>query len=411
MCINTGHWAMAALLATAIGADAAAQNATYPSALSIRDVLSMAVERRAEITAARARVRAAEARPAIVSALEDPMVSASIDHLPLMFDGADVSLAIEQRFPLSKIRSHRRASALADLDRFKAEMSKTQLAVRLDAAAAFLMLHERRETARVLTEQIAAARDVVTAANARYAAAIAPQSDVLLAEVEVARLMAASAALAGDLRAAEVMLNASLAMPVDTPVPPLLPISLGEAGLTSGESRPELDAARALVHRADADIHVMKSMFRPMATVRAGPSYTMAEGKGVMLMVGVSVPLQRKALKAGVAEAEAMREMASADLEAMTRMVAGEVAAARAEVDAARVRLAAMRGDVLPRARAGIAPAVSGYSAGQLPLTTVLAAVQALWQTEADLVSAEVQVGLALVKLHGALGRLEGAGR
>jgi outer membrane protein TolC len=155
----------------------------------------------------------------------------------------------------------------------------------------------------------------------------------------------------------------------------------------------------------------MKAMFRPMAVVRAGPSYTMAEGKGLMVMVGVSIPLRREALRAGVAEAEAMRDMASAELDAMTRMIAGEVAAARAAVDALGARVVAIRDDVLPRARAAIAPAVSGYAAGQLPLTSVLAAVQALWQSESDRVSAELQFGLAVVKLQRAAGTFEGAGR
>ncbi len=60
----------------------------------------------------------------------------------------------------------------------------------MQAANAFLMLQERRRTAALVTEQIAFARDVVTAANARYASGTAPQSDVLRAEVEVARLEA-----------------------------------------------------------------------------------------------------------------------------------------------------------------------------------------------------------------------------
>jgi len=50
------------------------------------------------------------------------MISPSLDHLPFMPGGADVSVAIEQQIPLSGIRSHRRASALADIDRRRAEV-------------------------------------------------------------------------------------------------------------------------------------------------------------------------------------------------------------------------------------------------------------------------------------------------
>lgn len=400
-----------------LSAAAQAQHAAYPAgSIGLDDVLQLAGERRAEITAARARARAAEARPAIVGALEDPMVSASIDHLPFRFDGADVSFAVEQRFPLSGIRGHRQAAARADIDRFRAEIVRARLDVSLEAGIAFLMLQERRRTSELLQTQLASASDVVIAANARYGSAVAPQSDVLIAEVEVARLRAETASLTKEIRAAEAMLNAALGLDPATPVPPLVPASPNDpapAGEVSAQvaARPELEAARAAVRRAAAEIDVMKSMFRPMATVRAGPAYTMAEGRGLMLMVGVSIPLRRAALRAGVAEAEAMRAMAASEVDAMTRMLEGDAAAAGHQLDAARARHAAVRDDVLPRARAAIGPSLSGYAAGQLPLTTVIAAVQSLWQVEGDLIDAELRVGLAALRVQRALGSFEGAGR
>jgi hypothetical protein len=61
-------------------------------------------ERRQEPAAASARARAAAARPAVVSALEDPMIMASVDHLPFGLHGVDASAMVEQRFPLSRER-------------------------------------------------------------------------------------------------------------------------------------------------------------------------------------------------------------------------------------------------------------------------------------------------------------------
>src|SRR5262245_22350654 len=130
-----------------------------PWPLSLADVIRIASERRDEIQAARARTTAGEARPAIVSALPDPMLSPSLDHLPFMMNGADYSITIEQQIPLSGIRSHRRASALADIDRLRAVANRTALDVGIEAANAYLMLQERRRTAALLNEQIAFARD------------------------------------------------------------------------------------------------------------------------------------------------------------------------------------------------------------------------------------------------------------
>jgi cobalt-zinc-cadmium efflux system outer membrane protein len=384
-----------------------------PSPLRLGDVIRIASERRDEIQAVRARVRAGEARPTIVSALEDPMISPALDHLPFTLDGADVSVTIEQQIPLSGIRGHRRASALADVDRLRAEASRTSLDVGIQAANAYLMLQERRRTASLLDEQIAFARDVVNAANARYASGTAPQSDVLRAEVEVARLGAIARALVGEVRGAEAMLNTSLALDADGPVPPLAPPALTQpvpawAAIKAGlRSRPELAAGRAEIARAEADEQVMRDMFRPMAIIRTGPAYTMTEGRGWMAMVGFSLPIWRGKLRAGVAEAEAMRAMSEADLRAMTRMIEGDAAVAVSQLQASRDRQVALNGDVLPRARMAIEPAVAGYASGQLPLVSVIEAIQALWLVQSDLIAADTQLGLAWARLGRALGSYE----
>ncbi len=342
------------------------------------------------------------------------MVSPSLDHLPFMWSGADVSVTFEQQIPLSGVRQHRRTSALADVDRLRAEASRTGLDVGLQAASAFLMLQERRRTQALLSEQIAFARDVVTAANARYAAGTAPQSDVLRAEVEVARLDALARALVSEVRGAESMLAASLGLEADVPVPPLATVVIEQpppswpalrAALTE---RPELAAGRAEIARAEAEVQVMRDMYRPMATIRTGPSYTMADGRGWMAMVGLSLPIWRGKLKAGVAEAQAMRAMSEADLRAMTRMIEGEAAVATSQVQAWRDRQIALNTDVLPRARMAIEPAVAGYTSGQLPLVSVIEAVQALWLVQADLIASDIELGLAWVRLGRAVGSYEG---
>jgi cobalt-zinc-cadmium efflux system outer membrane protein len=408
LCVLLAIWAV-----TSPSPVAAQTNPVLPSPLSLGDVIRLASERRDEIQGARARIRAGEERPLIVSAFADPMISPSLDHLPFMLGGADVSFTIEQQIPLSGIRQHRRVSALADVDRLRAEASRTTLDVGIQAANAFLMVQERRRTEALVSEQLAFARDVVSAANARYASGTAPQADVLRAEVEVARLGALARALVSEVRGAEGMLNTSLALDADGPVPALATLAFAQPPpswstiKTALTSRPELVAGRAEIARAEADVEVMRDMFRPMATIRTGPSYTMTDGKGWMAMVGLSLPIWRGKLRAGVAEAQAMRAMSEADVRAMTRMIEGEAAVAVNQLQAARDRQAAITTDVLPRARMAIEPAVAGYTSGQLPLVSVIEAVQALWIVQADLISADTELGLAWARLSRAIGSYE----
>jgi outer membrane protein TolC len=145
-------------------------------------------------------------------------------------------------------------------------------------------------------------------------------------------------------------------------------------------------------------------MYAPLAMVRTGPAYTMTDGFGWMLMIGISIPLWRDRLAAGVAEAEAMVEMAQADVEAMRRMIAAEALASRQRVLASRERVLALRDEVVPKARQAIDPTLAGYVSGQLALVSVVEAAQTLWWAEAELVAAEAALGLAWARLARASG-------
>ena len=159
-----------------------------PTPLRADDVAVLARSRRAEILAARARARAAAQRPTIVSALDEPSISGSIDHLPFNFMGLDGSITVEQSFPLSRVRSHRKRAAEANARSERATADGVALDVELEAAAAFYMLAQVRESVAIVERQHAIAQQLEAAAMARYSTSTGPQSDVLRAQTEVARL-------------------------------------------------------------------------------------------------------------------------------------------------------------------------------------------------------------------------------
>jgi outer membrane protein TolC len=395
---------------------AAAEPALLHSPLRLSDVTAISLQNRAEITAANARADALAQRPAIVSSPEDPMVSVSVDHYPFeaMMDGGrryDRSISVEQKFPLSAILSHRRSAALADAERARALADVTELDVVLDAQRSFFMLLERRRMRPVVEEQISLANLLVDVAASRYASGTGAQADVLRAEAEVARLKSKRQSLEAQIRGAEAMLNAGLGRPVEAAVPDLHylprlaePPSIPEVLELADEERPELDAGAAEVKRADAETRAMRSMYKPMATVRAGYAETMAEGPGAMLMVGISAPIWRRKLSSGVAEAQAMQRMADADLEAMRRMIAGETLAAREGVLAARTQVDLLRQDVLPRTQVAMDAALGGYASGQGSLTAVIEAARALWEAQGEQVMADSVLGEAWARLDRATG-------
>ncbi|HEY6179263.1 MAG TPA: TolC family protein, partial [Kofleriaceae bacterium] len=178
-----------ALIATSIAVPANAEElAPLPNPLRVGDAMRIARTRRLEVIAARARARAAAERPAIVSALDDPEVFGSIDHLPFMGGGVDASFMIEQRFPLSSIRGDRRRAAEAGARRELAIADKAGLDVELEAASAFWMVAELRERTKLLEDQRALADQMAAAATARFSTSAGMQADVLRAQLEVERL-------------------------------------------------------------------------------------------------------------------------------------------------------------------------------------------------------------------------------
>jgi outer membrane protein TolC len=88
----------------------------------------------------------------------------------------------------------------------------------------------------------------------------------------------------------------------------------------------------------------------------------------------------------------------------MRRMIEGEVAAARADAEAARETLQALESDVVPRARSAVNAALAAYASGQGTLVLVVDASRALWDTERDRVMAQTQASEAWALLELALG-------
>jgi outer membrane protein, heavy metal efflux system len=399
--------------------------AAMPSSepMSLQQAMLLARKNRQEIVAASANANAARERARQSDALEDPMVMASIDHYPFeRMDSMameqsngdfDWSLTLEQRFPLTRVRSYRRQVAEATADRLDAKTDSVTLEIMQQAADSFLMLSETQRMAGILDHQISLARQMVDTVATQMRTGRSGQTDLLRAEVELARLVGRQGALQHQLQAAAAMFNSSLGLAPRQPTPELaaLPISISLPGTDTLiadalANHPALRAGHQEVTQAQAETKAMQAMYGPMAVVRAGPASTMAEGSGAMLMIGISVPLWRNKVNAGAAEGRAMELMARADLLAMRQMVAGDVAAAAASFHAAQTTVRTLQDDIVPRARMAMTPALSAYANGTLPLASVIDTLQSLLQLEAELVMAETELARSIIVLDRITGRL-----
>jgi outer membrane protein TolC len=342
------------------------------------------------------------------------MLMVQADLIPISFAGVNGSVTIQQELPLSRIRGNRGRAAEAEASQFKEEVRRASLDVELEALAGYFMVAERRETDGILNEQTAIVEQLARLARAHLAAGQGMQADVLRLDNERARLDADREALAADIRSAEAMLDAALARPPDAPVPPLAwtdelndPPVLADLLQRGLDRRPELAGARAARTRALAEVDVMRSMYAPMALVRVGPAYSIDDGAGAMVMVGLSIPIWRERLGAGVAEAEAMAAMSSADIDAIQRMIAGSIASAREAVIANVKRLLALRNDILPRAHLVVESAIASFGAGQGSMLAVLDASRDLRDVRMQEVMVRARLGTTWARLRRETGELD----
>ena len=279
------------------------------------------------------------------------------------------------------------------------------------------MLVEAQRMSAVAAELRGLAKQVHAAVQARIAGTQATLSEAVRAEVEIARMDGEVQAFDREVLGSWAMTEAAMGHAPGNPNVPEcvletsteLPADVATLVATAIERRPELAQMRAGVEAERANTDVMHSMYFPMAFVRVGFARTMTDGPGAMVMGGLSVPLWREKLGAGVAEAEAMTRMAQADVEAMRTMLEGEVGAARENVLAAQARFRAARDHILPLSRQAVRLSIVAYSSGQLPLVSVLDAARAQGEAQMDTVRAEIELDAAWITLGRATGKI-GAG-
>src|SRR3989442_3577653 len=227
--------------------------------LLLSDVIAEVRDHNPDIKAAGDRVAAAKAKPAQVSAYDDPMISCEAWNAPESFrvDHADNNIfRLSQKIPFPGKRSL--AGTMAERDAAMAEQNLRS--VELDAIAAatrayydLWMVHQDiliYSRDKDLVERFA------KIAEQKYVVGQVSEPDVLRAQVELTRLInrVTTETLAAD--SARAALNALLSRAEDGPLglpedppPPALEVSLDDLVVLALGNRPELAAHQVAIAR------------------------------------------------------------------------------------------------------------------------------------------------------------------
>jgi outer membrane protein TolC len=317
-----------------IGTSLHAQEAK-PSTLEA--LVKDALEKNQELEAARRKWEAAKQKIPQARALPDPMFGVDLERhgTQRVFTYSDAEWMIRQQFPWFGKRGLR-----AKVEEQNAAMAfQEYLAKGLKVAAtvkqSYYDIFQRRAELDINLRMQKLLTEMVEIASAKYATGKIPQTDLLKAQTELSKLLEEEFDKKRALAKAETELNQALNRPAQSPLKldfdvriSFLKNSLEELQGVALQNRPELRARKSSLDSAQSSVELAKQEYRPDFEVRLEARQFNGEARfrEYDTAIFINIPWGNRAKRdAGIREAEQMREMARADLEAMKTNTLAEV--------------------------------------------------------------------------------------
>jgi outer membrane protein TolC len=406
----------------------------YPPATQLGHLYDDVQRDNPRAAAARALVRAAEARVSSARRPPDPrlqlgFMNYTVPGLAPMPTLGMTQLQLMQMVPLGgKLTlAGRAASAQASAVAERAQDIVWDL--RNQTAIAFYDLYVTDRQLTVARGTLALLQDIARTAEAMYRVGEGRQVDALRAQVEIARMSEDTLRMQAMREATVARLNAlsddDPSTVNATPALPVFPDSIPSRQWFEAEAargRPMIRAGLEEVRAADASSTLARRELLPHIEIgvqygQRGATMTSTDATGApmserttermgSLMIGASIPIFARDRQLQMRdEANAMRAMAAADLSAMRAQTRGEVGAAYAELGRARNLALLYRTTILPQAEAAAASALAAYRVGKVDFMTLLDDRMTVNSYRQELYTLEGEEGKAWAELEMLTGR------
>lgn len=411
------------LVGSGLPAALAAQDA--PTSLS--EVYRTVRERNPRLRAAAALVDARSAMERSAALPPDPALQIGVMNftIPGLSTNMPTSMAPSiqamQMLPIGKLGLMGDIAELST-DMAAADAEEAWWEVRSQAAMAFYELWQADRQIDVMRETLQWLQNFSSVAKAMYGAGEGRQSDVLRAGVEVARMEAEIKRMQAMRTAAAARLNAVLNRPGNAPVgavafepqPADLPVQ-DTLRQWAEEYRPMISRGKTEVEQARTRFRLAKREIWPDLTVgfEYGQRRAAADAMGEAgtermgsLMLGFTLPVfaRQRQLKMRE-EAQAMEQMAAADLTNMRAQVGAKISELVADLDRSRTLVELYRSQVLPQARATVESSFSSYRVGRVDFMTLVDAQMTKNEYEQELAALLAEYGTAAAELEMTIGR------
>lgn len=385
-----------------------------------------ALEARPELAQARADVRAAQERVPQAESWPDPMLQVGVQNDSFnkwqvgTMETSWVLFMASQTIPFPGKPGLRGEVANVEVTTRRLAVERARLATVADVRRAYVSLQLARARLELLSRLSSLLTQAVEVAQSRYESGEGPQSDILRARLEIARLEQQRVMLQADETLQLAALNRLRGHPLDEKVATLplgqlsfpQPPDEGEAARRSLETSPEYLAARAGLYGAQRVRELSQRLYLPDLSVGAGVMVRGALEPMWTVTLGLPLPIFAGTKQSrGVAEADATIESTSRGAESVEQLLRLRTAQRLAYWRALAGVWRSYQERVLADAEATATATLTQYRIGKVPFAAVLEAtsvtislVDASWGVLVDawkLAIAQDELSLAEVSVSG----------
>lgn len=407
-----------------------AEESTAEGELSLQAALEIALAQNQGLAGIRSQADAAGTVPSQAGALPDPILGFNALNLPTDTFNLDqepmtqMQISLSQTFPFPGERGLQREASEHDASAADMQVLEQRLRIAANTRGTWWQLAYLDQAIEIVEQNQGLMRDFVEIAQTKYSVGKGLQQDVLLAQLELSKLLNRQMPLEGMRDAAQADLNALMDRPPSQPIRPAaasantnLPELPPQSELLDHASadRPLLGIEREKTEAARARLDVAKKKSYPDITVGAAYGYrdaTDPTGRDlpdlVSFHVGINVPIY-----SGSKQDKAIEQQSSnffgrqhAFNEAL-RSVQADIARNYARYNASRDQVSLYGTAIIPQAQQTVSAMLSGYQVNKVDFLNVLNAQLALYNAQISYWEALSNAKQSLANLAASVGSEE----
>ncbi len=395
--------------------------------LTLEESINIALRDNPGLSEMQARAQAMAAVPSQVGTLPDPRISFNAMNLPM--DTFDISqenmtqmqFGISQAIPFPGKLALREEAAQHEAEAVSNDVDETRLRLVRDVKTIWWRLFNFDRSISIVLLNQDLLRQFVQIAQIKYKVGQGLQQDVLLAQLELSKLLDLELRLKGTRRNENARLNALLDISPDQAVhlPQQVAKELPELAkeqilyALAEQSRPLLVGQQNRIQAASTRADLAKKDYYPDFNVGAAYGFRSGDNTGIggsradfatfMLSMNMPIFIGRKQSKAVDQRNSELLEQ-NFKLQDLRGMIQANISAASSDYQRAREQFELFKTGIIPQARQTVSSMLAGYQVNKVDFLNVVRAQITLYNYEMSYWQALSEANQSLAKLVAAVG-------